>query len=287
MGKQLINLQPIKDIIKEKLIEKYDSTLYMNTNRIDIQLDIKDILEAYIAEKQLIEPKIYITTEAYCKMRKLVDDTRTEIGWYGTVTKVPGLNSTYVIEDILVYPQKVTGATCEQDEDRMFEFEMSLTTEQVNTKRFHGHSHVNMGVTPSGVDESFYQDILTQVDDYFIICITNKSNAYTVRFYDVQNNILYTDLKIDILNDEGTSLDHWYEETKKCLKEPVAHVSANIERVSSPTIDRLFNDTIDDDDDDGYYNPYWESYYRGDKGGSKYGYYRSSKNKNSKSRKNR
>ena len=286
MGKQLINLQPIKSIIKEKLIEKYDSTLYMNTNRIDIQLDIKDILEAYIAEKQLIEPKIYITTEAYCKMRKLVDDTRTEIGWYGTVTKVPGLNSTYVIEDILVYPQKVTGATCEQDEDRMFEFEMSLTTEQVNAKRFHGHSHVNMGVTPSGVDESFYQDILTQVEDYFIICITNKSNQYTVRFYDVQNNILYTDLKIDILNDEGTSLDHWYEETKKCLKEPVARVSANIERVSSPTIDRLFNDT-DDDDDDGYYNPYWESYYRGDKGESKYGYYRSSKNKNSKSRKNR
>ena len=286
MGKQLINLQPIKSIIKEKLIEKYDSTLYMNTNRIDIQLDIKDILEAYIAEKQLIEPKIYITTEAYCKMRKLVDDTRTEIGWYGTVTKVPGLDSTYVIEDILVYPQKVTGATCEQDESKMFEFEMSLTTEQVNTKRFHGHSHVNMGVTPSGVDESFYQDILTQVNDYFIICITNKSNQYTVRFYDVQNNILYTDLKIDILNDEGTSLDHWYEETKKCLKEPVARVSANIERVSSPTIDRLFNDT-DDDDDDGYYNPYWESYYRGDKGESKYGYYRSSKNKNSKSRKNR
>ena len=43
MGKQLINLQPIKSIVREKLIEKYDSTLYMNTNKIDIQLDIKDI----------------------------------------------------------------------------------------------------------------------------------------------------------------------------------------------------------------------------------------------------
>ena len=280
MGKQLINLQPIKSIIKEKLIEKYDSTLYMNTNKIDIQLDIKDILEAYIAEKQLTEPKIYITTEAYCKMRKLVDDTRTEIGWYGTVTKVPGLDSTYVIEDILVYPQKVTGATCEQDESKMFEFEMSLTTEQVNTKRFHGHSHVNMGVTPSGVDESFYQDILTQVNDYFIICITNKSNQYTVRFYDVQNNILYTDLKLEILNDDGTTLEHWYEEAKKCLTEPVTITpSTNTGRITSPTIDELF----DDYSDDGYYNPYWDSYYRGD---TKYGRYRS-KDKNSKSRKNR
>lgn len=280
MGKQLINLQPIKNIVREKLIEKYDSTLYMNTNKIDIQLDIKDILEAYIAEKQLVEPKIYITTEAYCKMRKLVDDTRTEIGWYGTVTKVPGLDSTYVIEDILVYPQKVTGATCEQDESKMFEFEMSLTTEQVNTKRFHGHSHVNMGVTPSGVDESFYQDILTQVTDYFIICITNKSNQYTVRFYDVQNNILYTDLKLEILNDDGTTLEHWYEEAKKCLTEPVVTTSStNTGRITSPTIDELFEDYSDDD----YYEPYWKSYYKGD---TKYGYYRS-KDKNNKSRKNR
>lgn len=280
MGKQLINLQPVKNIVREKLIEKYDSTLYMNTSKIDIQLDIKDILEAYIAEKQLIEPKIYITTEAYCKMRKLVNDTRTEIGWYGTVTKVPGLDNTYVIEDILVYPQKVTGATCEQDEDKMFEFEMSLTNEQVNTKRFHGHSHVNMGVTPSSVDESFYQDILTQVTDYFIICVTNKSNLYTVRFYDVQNNILYTDLKLEVLNEDGTALEHWYEEAKKCLTEPVTIAQTKVDRISSPAIDNLFKDYDDDD----YYNPYWDSYYKGD---AKYGHYKSSRDKSSKSRKSR
>ena len=162
----------------------------------------------------------------------------------------------------------------------MFEFEMSLTTEQDNTKRFHGHSHVNMGVTPSGVDESFYQDILTQVNDYFIICITNKSNQYTVRFYDVQNNILYTDLKLEILNDDGTTLEHWYEEAKKCLTEPVTITpSTNTGRITSPTIDELFDDYSSDD----YYNPYWNSYYKGD---TKYGRYRS-KDKNSKSRKNR
>ena len=220
MKKQLINLEPIKEQIKARLIEKYNTTTFINTDVVDIKVDIKELLEAHIAEKHLIEPNIFITPGAYVKMRKLVDDTTTEIGWYGIVTKYPGLNEVYVIEDIIVYPQKVTGATCVQDDDKMFEFEMSLTTEQVNHKRFHGHSHVNMGVTPSGVDEQFYQDILSQVNDYFIITITNKRNEYTVRFYDMANNILYSDLPIRVLEDSGNALDIWYEEVKTKLSEP-------------------------------------------------------------------
>ena len=220
MRKQLINLDPIKEQIKTKLIEKYNTTTFINTDVVDIKVDIKELLEAHITEKHLIEPNIFITPGAYVKMRKLVDDTTTEIGWYGIVTKYPGLNEVYVIEDIIVYPQKVTGATCVQDDDKMFEFEMSLTTEQVNHKRFHGHSHVNMGVTPSGVDEQFYQDILSQVNDYFIITITNKRNEYTVRFYDMVNNILYSDLPIRVLEDSGNALDIWYEEVKTKLSEP-------------------------------------------------------------------
>ena len=195
MKKQLINLEPIKEQVRTKLIEKYNSTIFMNTDVIDVRVDIKEILEEYIKAKNLTEPTVYITTEAYLKMRKLVDEVSTEIGWYGTVTKCPGLDNVFVIEDILVYPQKVTGVTCEQDDDKMFEFEMSLTTDQVNHKRFQGHSHVNMGVTPSGVDEQFYQDLLTQVNDYFIITVTNKNKAYTTRFYDIANNILYSNDK--------------------------------------------------------------------------------------------
>lgn len=217
MKKQLINLEPVKEQVKTKLIEKYNSTIFMNTDVVDVRVDIKEILEEYIASKNLTEPTVYITTEAYLKMRKLVDDVATEIGWYGTVTKCPGLDNVFIIEDILVYPQTVTGATCEQDDDKMFEFEMSLTTDQVNHKRFQGHSHVNMGVTPSGVDEQFYQDLLTQVTDYFIITVTNKNKAYTTRFYDIANNILYSDVPIRILLDDGTELDAWFTKAKEQL----------------------------------------------------------------------
>lgn len=221
MKKRLINIEPVRDVVREKLIEKYNATTYINTEDINIKLDIKDLLNEYIESKNLTQPTIYISANAYVKMRMLVDQMSTEVGWYGTVTKCPGLQETYVIEDILVYPQTVTGATCEQDETKMFDFEMSLTTEQVNSKRFQGHSHVNMGVTPSGVDEQFYQDLLTQVTDYFIICITNKKNDYTVRFYDVENNILYTDLELKVLLDDGTDTNNWFT----LVKDQVANKS--------------------------------------------------------------
>lgn len=219
MRKQLIDFTPIREQIKQKLIEQYDSTTYMNTDTIKVQVNISELLDLYVKENNIPEPTVYITTQAYTKMRMLVDKTTTEIGWYGTVTKVPGLTGVYVIEDIIVYPQKVTGATCEQLDNKMFEFEMSLTTDQVNHKRFHGHSHVNMGTTPSGVDEQFYHDILTQVTDFFIITVTNKRNEYTTRVYDMEHNILFTDVPISVIDDEGLELDLWYEESKKQLEE--------------------------------------------------------------------
>lgn len=219
MKKQLINLNPVKEQVKEKLLEKYNETLFMNTTKIELKLDIEDMLEEYIEQQNIVEPTIYITPNAYIKMRMLVDKSDKEIGWYGIVNEMPGLQATYIIEDIIVYPQKVTGVTVEQDEDRMFEFEMSLTTEQVNHKRFHGHSHVNMGTGPSGVDESFYQDLLSQVTDYFIITITNKRNEYTTRFYDVANNILYTDVPIQLIQNDGSLYLDWYETNKEQVKE--------------------------------------------------------------------
>ena len=247
MKKQLISLAPVKEQVREKLIEKYNTTLFMNTSKIELKLDIEDILNEYIEQQHLVEPTVYITPNAYIKMRMLVDKTDKEVGWYGIVNQMPGLEATYIIEDIIVYPQKVTGTTVEQDDDKMFEFEMSLTTDQVNHKRFHGHSHVNMGTTPSGVDENFYQDILSQVTDYFIITVTNKKNEYTTRFYDVLNNILYTEVPIQLMQDNGTLYLDWFEENKKEINEPI------LETVIKPT--KVKQTSLIDEDD----YPIWDS----------------------------
>ena len=265
MKKQLININPVKDKVKRKLLEKYDETTFMNTNRIELKIDIEDILNEHIEELNLVEPTIYIVPEAYLKMRMLVDKTDTEIAWYGIVENHPGLPNTYVITDILVYPQKVTGATVEQDESRMFEFEMSLTTEQVNHKRFQGHSHVNMGTTPSSVDENFYQDLLSQVTDYFIITVTNKRNEYTTRFYDVANNILYTEVPIQLINESGFNLLDWYDEQKEQLTKPVTSYSKygtpiqeSFFKSSKSTTKNKFKKDDDDDDDDDFQELIWD-----------------------------
>lgn len=223
MKVNLINLEPLKEKIKEKLLEIYSKTTYMNTEEIRINVGIEDLIEEYIKEKELVEPKVYITSDAYIKMRMLVDEMSTEVGWYGTVERMPALNS-YIITDILVYPQEVTGATCNQNEEKMYEFELDLTTDQVNSKRFQGHSHVNMATSPSGVDETFYQDLLTQVEDYFIITITNKRNEYTTRFYDIANNVLYTEVPIEVIDSQGLSITEWYEENEKQITKPISKI---------------------------------------------------------------
>lgn len=264
MKKQLINLNPVKEQVKEKLLEKYNETLFMNTTKIELKLDIEDMLEEYIEQQNIVEPTIYITPNAYIKMRMLVDKSDKEIGWYGIVNEMPGLQATYIIEDIVVYPQRVTGVTVEQDEDRMFEFEMSLTTEQVNHKRFHGHSHVNMGTSPSGVDESFYQDLLSQVTDYFIITITNKRNEYTTRFYDVANNILYTDVPIHLIQDDGSLYLDWYETNKEQVKEHTCTTTqitkptlpVNKSKTKTPIKTKQKQTSIFDYEDD-----YWDDYF--------------------------
>lgn len=260
MKKQLINLNPVKDQVREKLLEKYNETLFMNTTKIELKLDIEDMLEEYIEQQNIIEPTIYITPNAYIKMRMLVDKSDKEIGWYGIVNEMPGLQATYIIEDIVVYPQRVTGVTVEQDEDRMFEFEMSLTTEQVNHKRFHGHSHVNMGTSPSGVDESFYQDLLSQVTDYFIITITNKRNEYTTRFYDVANNILYEDIPIQLIQDDGSLYLDWYETNKEQVKEhtyTTTHITKPVVTKTKPQTKTKQKQTSIYD----YEEDYWEDYF--------------------------
>lgn len=258
MKKQLINLDPIRDKVKEKLLEQYNTTTYMNTSKVELKVDVSELLDEYIEEQNIVEPTVCITNKAYIKMRLLVDKFDKEIGWYGVVNKMPGLDSTYVIEDIIVYPQKVTGVTCEQDESKIFEFEMGLTTEQVNHKRFHGHSHVNMGTSPSGVDENFYQDLLSQVTDYFIITITNKRNEYTTKFYDVANNLLYTEVPIHLIDDAGNIMSEWYtsEIDKNIVKEPTSVITQGPYKGQStynPSHYRGLNDYDDDEWYAGYY----------------------------------
>lgn len=128
-----------------------------------------------------VKPVLYMTDEVKLKMDLLVKESNKEVGWHGLVMKA-GL--VYVIYDILLFPQKVTGSTVNPDESEYYEWMEKLTDTQINNMRFHGHSHVNMGVSPSGVDMQFREDLVKNVEDYYIFMIVNKKGNYEISIYD-------------------------------------------------------------------------------------------------------
>ena len=62
MKKQLIDFTPIREQIKQKLIEQYDSTTYMNTDTIKVQVNISELLDLYVKENNIPEPTVYNTS---------------------------------------------------------------------------------------------------------------------------------------------------------------------------------------------------------------------------------
>lgn len=216
MKKTLINLDAQRDKIKEMLLEQLEATTFYDISKIDLKLDASKILDEVIPNIE--DPTIYITPTAYIKMRTLIEETDVEIAWHGVVHRQGRI---FIITDILVYPQKITSVTVESDDDLYPQWCMELEDDVLNNMRFQGHSHVNMGVTPSGVDEDYYTRLLTQVHDYYIIMVMNKSEKYTLRLYDVENNILYSDLDLNIyLPDVHKDSLDWYEDNKEMLKKP-------------------------------------------------------------------
>ena len=62
--------------------------------------------------------------------------------------------------------------------------------------RFHGHSHVNMHVSPSSVDMEYRRNVVNNCspffDNYFyIFIIVNKKGDVSGQVYDMENNVLY------------------------------------------------------------------------------------------------
>ena len=135
--------------------------------------------------------KIVFTPYAYYKMLTYVLSLDSEIAWQGLAHKVR--SKEYKVTDVFVYPQRVTAAAVYTDDDKMAAWENDLDTDTYNGRRFHGHSHVNMGVTPSTVDMDMRKDTLTRLGEegFYIFMIMNKKNEMSFEIYDYDDNIIY------------------------------------------------------------------------------------------------
>lgn len=166
---------------------------------------------------------IYFTPVAWAKMVTLVARYNTEVQWHGCVRRVSDFE--FEIYDILVPPHEVTGTTVTSDYKPYGEWLNGLDDETFNSVKFHGHSHVDMSVSPSGTDDKYRLDLVTQLprpvngmDVFYIFLIINKRHEWSAEIYDFTHNALYstTDIAIDTIFDEdGDGLENFMAEAKK------------------------------------------------------------------------
>lgn len=170
---------------------------------------------------------VAFTPTAWAKMYALVDAFNKEVQWHGLVSRLD--ESTFVIEDILIFPHVASSTTVVSDQEEYEEWMNNLSDEQFNACRFHGHSHVNMAVSPSMTDltyrknifENFSTNPMPDEDQFYIFLILNKRREFSGQVYDITENALYETDEIDLeilLDNDWVS--NFIIDAKEIVKEP-------------------------------------------------------------------
>ena len=145
----------------------------------------------------------------------LCDDT--EVAWHGSVDRIE--TGKYRVDDIYLYPQSTSGVTVNSEEYGLWQYNTLLNEpEKIEKMCLHGHSHVNMKVSPSGVDLDYQADTIEMVqpDCFYIFMIVNRRFEYYFRIIDRADGVEYKSAKID--TDSGALLE-LSAQYKECIKE--------------------------------------------------------------------
>ncbi len=142
--------------------------------------------------------KIVYSKKAWMKTCLLVMNRNLEVGWHGVVRRSEN-PAEFIVEDVLIFPQRVTSASTEPEDADYVNWQDSLNTETFNKVRLYGHSHVNMGVSPSSTDIKYRADLLKDVDDFYVFQIFNKKGYISSQVYDVREGILYEGDNVELV----------------------------------------------------------------------------------------
>lgn len=160
-------------------------------------IELKDWQTCYGFTSPSEKVKIYYTAKAFAKTIQLVKAHPVEIGWNMTITPY---RDGYLVNDILVYPQKVSAAYIAVDVAKWGMWKAGLDNVTEEFLNGHGHSHVNMSTFASIVDENQQHDeILTKKQGFYFFQIWNKRNEINSFFYDIDNKIYYTKENIEMI----------------------------------------------------------------------------------------
>lgn len=164
---------------------------------------------------------IYFSDLAWRKMQSLVEYFSSEVGWHGIAYRgTDESKDDYYITDIVTYPQEVTGATVTTDQKEYQDWLLSFDDDIYSHIRFQGHSHVNMGTSPSNVDWELYNGFLQNLKDdaFYIFMIWNKKQDKTVLLYDLKKNVLFETADVEIKIEDQSGFLTFMEDAKKKVK---------------------------------------------------------------------
>ena len=135
------------------------------------------------------KPTLYFTPTALEKTRLYVESCDTEIGWLGEIEPI---GNDFLCKDVYLPEQDVHSATTEMQPDDLIKFASEHDDELMEKLCLWGHSHVNMGTSPSGQDDNqvdLFRDTSMQ---HFFRVIANKKGELNVTYYDAKNSITVT-----------------------------------------------------------------------------------------------
>lgn len=217
--------QSVKQSLRENLFRDLNKTLddlKMSDTSFKFTYDLKDVMK--VDPQTVKKPIVYMLGNTYLKMLQYVLLSDNEIAWRGTVERKEHI---FFIKDVFLYPQKVTGATVQEDPDEGQKWSDALPTEVYNTMRFQGHSHVNMGAFWSGTDKADQNAHLQELldDDYYIFAVMNKKQDILVEVYDLAQNVIFEkeDVTFKVFLDKKTLISSLKDEIEKYIKKPATY----------------------------------------------------------------
>ena len=182
---------------------------------------IDDLKASYkTIPKDVKKPILKIEAGTYMRMLELINQSSVECSWHGLVHRDLEAN-TYYVYDILVFPQINSSTSTTTDEKAFAAWQTNLILDPnfpIENLRLHGHSHVNMNVFSSGIDDKYQEDLLTKVDngDYYIFLIMNKKMEICIFIYDFVQQVLFEKNDIDFqIISYDTDVREWAKEELK------------------------------------------------------------------------
>ena len=143
-------------------------------------------------------PSVIINPDALTKMYIYTDECDDEIAWLGTAYRDTENNIIY-INDVFLFDQEIASTTVDVSSEDLSTFGEKLLQQKDgieiwNNLKVWGHSHVNMGTSPSKTDEEQMETFSEGGHDWFIRIITNKKDDLRVDLFYYDQGIIYNDI---------------------------------------------------------------------------------------------